>query len=760
MIVEGLPPGTTIDIDATIGNFNCAAQPPVCSFLTALDCEQPGGLLLGDHECVNTDVVMTMMGTGVLTGFNRVITLSASFEANTAPRTPSAPVQSFDADMFRLSGQLPPGDPDFDLLRITAGTDFGLPSPGHTTLTQLPGAGWAVDSFFDITYRIDFVGAPGSQLADKSGSTTGTVRILTGGVRQCVNTPVDCDDQNPCTDDECNAANGCASTPNDNNTCNDGNECTRDACVAGQCVSTEISCDDGDLCTTDQCESGCVVPDNGEGTANLPPQEECPYVSAGNFMITNGLPPGTTIEGPGNLVGFFPPASGVCSFLAVPPNFSQPGGTLGGFQQCSDNVMTFQFMGTGALLGFDRILTIPVGNEIHKALFTPSAPFQSFDTDLFRLSGELPPGDPDFDLLRITAGTDFGLPSPGHTTLTQIPGAGWAMDSFFDLTYRIDFDGAPGSLLFGLSGSTAATVRIRTTGGGGQCVHTPKDCDDGNVCTEDGCDPQTGDCIHKPIDATCDDGNECTRDACVTGQCVGTEISCDDGNACTLDACDPTQGCVHRAALCDDGQFCNGRETCDPANGCQAGTPPDCDDQVSCTDDACNEVTDSCDHFPDHSQCDDGNVCNGRERCDPANGCMEEGTPLTCDDQDACTKDECDPTRGCVHPPDLSCGECTRTIGYYKNHCEVLPPILTVGCMTYNHDRLCAVLNQKATKASLQLLHQLIAAILNGGNPLIDPVITAANNCLCNPNLCSRSLQLSLAGRLDLYNNSGEESCF
>ena len=40
----------------------------------------------------------------------------------------------------------------------------GLPSPGHTTLTQLPGGDWSVDSFFDITYRIDFVGHPGKSL--------------------------------------------------------------------------------------------------------------------------------------------------------------------------------------------------------------------------------------------------------------------------------------------------------------------------------------------------------------------------------------------------------------------------------------------------------------------------------------------------------------------------------------------------------------------------------------------------------------------
>ena len=93
---------------------------------------------------------------------------------------PGDPVQSFDTDLFRLFGEINNiGDPDFDLLRIAGGTDFGMPSPGHTTLARLPGGNWAVDSFFDITYRIDFVGAPGGPVAGLTGSTTATIRMRT-----------------------------------------------------------------------------------------------------------------------------------------------------------------------------------------------------------------------------------------------------------------------------------------------------------------------------------------------------------------------------------------------------------------------------------------------------------------------------------------------------------------------------------------------------------------------------------------------------
>ncbi len=179
-VVDGLPPGTTIEIDASQGNFVCpSVGGSLCSFMPGSACAQPGGSLGGQESCASGDLLMPMLGTGSLLGFNRFIAIPVGLEIHTAPRTNGAPLQSFDTNLFRFFGQIT-GDPDFDLLRVVGGTDFGLPSPGHTTLTQLPGGNWAVDSFFDITYRIDFVGKPGGALSGLSGSTTGTVRFKTG----------------------------------------------------------------------------------------------------------------------------------------------------------------------------------------------------------------------------------------------------------------------------------------------------------------------------------------------------------------------------------------------------------------------------------------------------------------------------------------------------------------------------------------------------------------------------------------------------
>jgi len=74
-------------------------------------------------------------------------------------------------------------------------------------------------------------------------------------------------------------------------------------------------------------------------------------------------------------------------------------------------------------------------------------------------------------------------------------------------------------------------------GEGGPC-DTNVDCDDGNPCTEDLCDPLTGACQHLAIPGC--EGEEDGED----GPCENA-VDCDDGNPCTEDSCVPGTGCVY-----------------------------------------------------------------------------------------------------------------------------------------------------------------------------------------------------------------------
>ena len=58
------------------------------------------------------------------------------------------------------------------------------------------------------------------------------------------------------------------------------------------------------------------------------------------------------------------------------------------------------------------------------------------------------------------------------------------------------------------------------------------ECDDGNVCTGDACNPATGACEHVPVaDGTaCDESNECTTGMCANGECDTTPVQ--EGTAC------------------------------------------------------------------------------------------------------------------------------------------------------------------------------------------------------------------------------------
>ncbi len=269
------------------------------------------------------------------------------------------------------------------------------------------------------------------------------------------------------------------------------------------------------------------------------------------------------------------------------------------------------------------------------------------------------------------------------------------------------------------------------------------DCDDTVSCTVDVCDENKDLCLNTPNHSACDDTLYCTGvELCdaLAGCQPGTPVNCDDSVTCTVDSCDDVADtCLHTPtdSLCNDGQHCNGVETCDALLGCQSGTAPDCDDTVACTIDACDEVTDTCTHTPDDGACSDSDVCTGTETCNPLSGC-QPGTPLVCDDMNPCTDDSCDAVQGCQTTPDDT------------NSCELDGTLCTidlcVGGVCQTDTVTCPPDEECATFACNPMTGVCDASPINEGLP-----------CLSDGNECTNDL--CVAGMCDHPDVANDTPC-
>jgi hypothetical protein len=246
----------------------------------------------------------------------------------------------------------------------------------------------------------------------------------------------------------------------------------------------------------------------------------------------------------------------------------------------------------------------------------------------------------------------------------------------------------------------------------GACVARAKAdgdaCDDGNLCTQadsctsgkcvggaprgcaatDGChvagtcDPKTGDCGNPaaPDGTGCDDARYCTKgDVCTAGACAGTAVTCDDGRSCSADACDEAlrgchsdvTGCACRVdGDCNDGNGCNGVETCNvETSQCVTGNPLDCGALTDgCHTGTCDPATGACAATPvaNGMACNDGDQCTRSDTCQ--NGTCTGTDPVACGSPGQCKGgDVCDPATGsCVagdKPDGAACDDanpCTK----------------------------------------------------------------------------------------------------
>lgn len=255
-------------------------------------------------------------------------------------------------------------------------------------------------------------------------------------------------------------------------------------------------------------------------------------------------------------------------------------------------------------------------------------------------------------------------------------------------------------------------------------VDQTETCDDGDTQSGDGCssDCQLESCIAQtvggyPANPLCFDANNCTADTCntQTGNCQHV-IDCGDGVPCTVDSCSANT-CIHTptASLCNDGDFCDGDEVCDPVLGCGEGLPRNCNDSIACTTDSCSTAAGACVHTPDDAMCSDGVFCNGDEKCSPSTGCA--GGSRNCSDNVSCTADACvEASDSCSHAPDDAACEdddpCTTNSCNAVSGCVSEPSGLP-GCTTTTTVPavLCGDANKNGTVQASDALMALRTAV-------------------------------------------------
>jgi len=448
----------------------------------------------------------------------------------------------------------------------------------------------------------------------------------------CVGTPIDCDDKNPCTDDECDGQGGCANTFNLAD-CDDGDPCTvKDTCAEGTCSGYAVACD----CAAD---ADCAALEDGNlcnGTL---------YCEKGSLPWKCEVKGGTTIACPDPegknapcLDAACDPLTGDC--MDVPAHEGQ-GCSDGDACTLYDSCVAGVCSGSGALSCND-------GNLCTDDSCDPSSGcvYEANTADCDD-ANECTTAD------HCVAGA-------------CLPGAGISCDDANACT--ADACDPKEGCKYGLNSSPCDDGNLCTSGDHcelGACIGGGTvSCNDGNACTDDSCSPKAG-CQFVPNILACNDGNACTLgDYCSAGKCTAeTSLGCDDGNACTEDSCGPAVGCVHKAnmALCNDGNACTLVDTCDQGK-CIGADPMACNDGNHCTEDSCDPVS-GCAFAPFVGACEDGNACTEGDKCE--GGKCAPGTALPCSDGNLCTDDSCDPDSGCAFVPNtVPCSDsdpCTVT---------------------------------------------------------------------------------------------------
>ncbi len=311
-------------------------------------------------------------------------------------------------------------------------------------------------------------------------------------------------------------------------TCDDGNACTIDECVGGDCVHSAVNCNDGNQCTADSCN-----PETG-GCESAPlPGDPCTAQDGSACTLDSGFCSG----------------AGDCELSAIPDCCESDeecaDADLCTFEACTNN----ECVSTGA------------------AVCTPD--------DACEETGCDPASGACVDLPVVC-----DPPGPCET----------------------------GGFCDPLGGCTYAPIP--------GCCLNDEACDDADPCTSDTCFNYAceHEVCHDPV-SPCDQFETCDE-SCVPILTGPTD--CSDGDICTDDECDPDPvagGCVNPPTDCSDDDPCTTGELCDPIHGC-GSSPTTCqDDGDPCTVERCDSDAGGCVSLP---------KCTGADEiCNPDTGACE-----------------------------------------------------------------------------------------------------------------------------------------
>ncbi len=326
---------------------------------------------------------------------------------------------------------------------------------------------------------------------------------------------LNCDDKNACTSDSCDPKEGCVNTPL-SGACSDGDACTTgDSCQGGVCkgqaVNVSKTCDDSNQCTIDACD----------------PKTGCTNTALVNKSCDDG---NSCTQNDACVKGLCQSGVNTCACTKDTDCAAKEDGNLcNGTLYCDTN------------------------NECKVNPVTIVKCDLSADNYCLKTACAVKTGKCEQD----------------------VKATGTPCDA---------------------DGSLCTTQDACKSG---KCLSgTLLKCDDGNPCTADSCDPKQG-CVHTAQGGTCDaDGDACTAgDKCVLGKCeAGKNTNCDDGNPCTADSCDKQTGkCGTKPLIqsCSDNNACTSGDVCATdsvgAWSCVSGKALTCNDGNPCTEDACDK---------------------------------------------------------------------------------------------------------------------------------------------------------------------------